>query len=89
MNRCARPTSISVVRKPGRWKMSAPSISARRWRRSSDQRAILVMCDLQGLSYAEIAEVLKIPFGTVQSRIFYARKKLKEHLDENIIFGEQ
>jgi RNA polymerase sigma-70 factor, ECF subfamily len=52
-----------------------------------DQKAILVMCDLQGLSYAEIAEVLKVPFGTVQSRIFYARKKLKEHLDTSIIFG--
>ena len=52
-----------------------------------DQRSILVMCDLQGLSYAEIAEALKIPFGTVQSRIFYARKKLKEFLDESIIFG--
>lgn len=52
-----------------------------------DQKAILVMCDLQGLSYAEIAEVLKVPFGTVQSRIFYARKKLKEHLDTVIIFG--
>jgi RNA polymerase sigma factor (sigma-70 family) len=52
-----------------------------------DQRAILVMCDLQGLSYAEIAEALHIPFGTVQSRIFYARKKLKEFLDTNIVFG--
>jgi RNA polymerase sigma-70 factor, ECF subfamily len=52
-----------------------------------DQKAILVMCDLQGLSYADIAEVLKVPFGTVQSRIFYARKKLKEHLDTSIIFG--
>jgi RNA polymerase sigma-70 factor, ECF subfamily len=52
-----------------------------------DQKAILVMCDLQGLSYSDIAEVLKVPFGTVQSRIFYARKKLKEHLDTAIIFG--
>ena len=52
-----------------------------------DQKAILVMCDLQGLSYADIAEVLNVPFGTVQSRIFYARKKLKEHLDTAIIFG--
>jgi len=55
-----------------------------------DQRAILVMCDLQGLSYQEIAEALDIPFGTVQSRIFYARKKLKEHLDESLLFrGEK
>lgn len=52
-----------------------------------DQRSILVMCDLQGLSYQEIAEVLRIPFGTVQSRIFYARKKLREHLDPSIVFG--
>ena len=52
-----------------------------------DQRGILVMCDLQGLSYQEIAAVLKIPFGTVQSRIFYARRKLREHLDTSIIFG--
>ena len=51
-----------------------------------DQRSILVMCDLQGLSYQEIAAVLDIPFGTVQSRIFYARKKLKEHLDESLLF---
>jgi RNA polymerase sigma-70 factor (ECF subfamily) len=52
-----------------------------------DQKAILVMCDLQGLSYQEIAETLNIPFGTVQSRIFYARRKLREHLDVSIIFG--
>jgi RNA polymerase sigma-70 factor (ECF subfamily) len=52
-----------------------------------DQRSILIMCDLQGLSYAEISEALNIPFGTVQSRIFYARKKLKEHLDTSILFG--
>jgi RNA polymerase sigma-70 factor (ECF subfamily) len=53
----------------------------------ADQRNILVMCDLQGLSYQEIAEVLNIPFGTVQSRIFYARKKLREYLDPSIVFG--
>lgn len=52
-----------------------------------DQKSILVMCDLQGLSYQEIAEALNIPFGTVQSRIFYARKKLKEHLDTAVVFG--
>ena len=54
-----------------------------------DQRSILVMCDLQGLSYAEISAALNIPFGTVQSRIFYARKKLKNHLDKSILFGAE
>ena len=52
-----------------------------------DQRSILVMCDLQGFSYQEISESLSIPFGTVQSRIYYARKKLKEFLDKDIVFG--
>ncbi len=52
-----------------------------------DQRNILVMCDLQGFSYQEISEALDIPFGTVQSRIFYARKKLKDFLDKDIVFG--
>ena len=46
------------------------------------QRNILVLCDLEGLSYQEISESLNIPFGTVQSRIFYARKKLKEFLEK-------
>lgn len=46
-----------------------------------DQREILVLCDLEGMSYQDISEILNIPFGTVQSRIFYARKRLKEFLD--------
>ncbi len=46
------------------------------------QRNILVLCDLEGLSYQEISESLNIPFGTVQSRIFYARKKLRELLEK-------
>lgn len=48
---------------------------------TEQQRNILVLCDLEGLSYQEIAAALDIPFGTVQSRIFYARRKLKEFLE--------
>ncbi len=44
-------------------------------------REVLVMCDLMGMSYQEIADILGIPFGTVQSRIFYARRKLRNYLD--------
>lgn len=47
---------------------------------NEQQRNILVLCDLEGLSYQEISDALGIPFGTVQSRIFYARQKLKERL---------
>lgn len=43
-------------------------------------RTIIMLGDLQGLSYREIAEVLDIPMGTVMSRLHNARKRLREVL---------
>ncbi|MGH7340320.1 MAG: RNA polymerase sigma factor [Candidatus Rokuibacteriota bacterium] len=40
-------------------------------------RAIIMLSDLEGLSYREIAEVLDIPMGTVMSRLHNARKRLR------------
>lgn len=42
------------------------------------QREILILKEFDGCSYAEIAEILDIPVGTVMSRLFNARQKLKE-----------
>ncbi len=43
-------------------------------------RQCVILCDVEGLSYQEIAETLGIPKGTVMSRLFYARRKLQEEL---------
>ena len=51
-----------------------------------DYRQILLLREIQGLSYDEIAQILDIEIGTVKSRIFRARKKLCAYLikDGNI-----
>jgi RNA polymerase sigma-70 factor (ECF subfamily) len=45
-----------------------------------DHRAVVVLKHLQGLSYAEIAQILEIPEKTVKSRLFTARTILKNIL---------
>lgn len=45
---------------------------------NDDQRAILAQVAIQGLSYAEIAESLGVPVGTVMSRLARARAKLAD-----------
>lgn len=45
-------------------------------------RECVMLCDVHGYSYQEIAEELGIPKGTVMSRLFYARKRLQEQLQD-------
>lgn len=45
-----------------------------------EYREVLVMKELEGLKYEEIAEVLKCPLGTVRSRIHRARGELRDKL---------
>jgi RNA polymerase sigma-70 factor (ECF subfamily) len=43
-------------------------------------RSVLVLREVQGLSYQEIADALQIPMGTVMSRLNYARNLLRQSL---------
>jgi len=51
---------------------------------SEKNRAALVLYALEGMSYKEVAEVLGISIGTVMSRIFNARQRLRELLASEI-----
>lgn len=45
---------------------------------SPEHREVIVLRELQGFSYEEMAEALGVPVGTVESRLFRARKELKQ-----------
>ena len=45
------------------------------------QRAVIVLRDIEGMSYARIAEVLGVELGTVRSRLSRARNRLREILE--------
>ena len=46
----------------------------------AEQRVILVLSDVQGLSYQEIAQITGLSLGTVKSRLSRARSKLRDYL---------
>lgn len=45
-------------------------------------RSILILREIDGLSYQELSEALEVPIGTVMSRLFHARAKMQEMLRE-------
>lgn len=49
---------------------------------SPEHRAVVVMHDLQNLTYEQISEVCRCPMGTVKSRLNRARHALKRHLED-------
>ncbi len=47
-------------------------------------RVVLVLREYEGMSYQQIAEALDIPVGTVMSRLNYARKTLRDKLEQKL-----
>lgn len=45
-----------------------------------DFRTVIILCDLEGFTYEEMAKILDIPIGTVRSRLHRARNLLKDKL---------
>jgi RNA polymerase sigma-70 factor (ECF subfamily) len=47
---------------------------------SANHRAVIVMRELEGLSYKEMAKIMECSKGTIMSRLFHARKRLQAYL---------
>jgi RNA polymerase sigma-70 factor (ECF subfamily) len=47
-----------------------------------DFRTVILLCDIEGFTYEEIAAIIDVPIGTVRSRLFRARNLLKEKLTD-------
>ena len=50
-----------------------------------EYRTAVVLSDIEGLPYAEIAEMIGVPVGTVKSRLFRGRRKLQEVLFDHAV----
>lgn len=60
----------------------AEAVQAALSRLPSRHRQVLLLRDMEGLSYEEIAGLLRLPLGTVRSRLFRAREAMKRILEE-------
>ena len=45
-----------------------------------DYSSVILLCDIEGFTYEEIAKIIEVPIGTVRSRLFRARNLLKTKL---------
>ncbi len=52
-------------------------------------RAVVELVDIDGLTYAEAADVLDIPVGTVMSRLSRARRRMRDHLERHGFVGSR
>lgn len=55
---------------------------------SPDHKIVLVLRDIQGMPYETISEALRMPVGTVKSRLNRARSSLKQKLSETELFRD-
>ncbi|KAB2850892.1 MAG: RNA polymerase sigma factor [Hyphomicrobiaceae bacterium] len=63
--------------------ITACEVSAALQKLPEEQREAVLLVGLEGLSYAETAEVLGVPIGTVMSRLSRGRERLRKLLERN------
>jgi RNA polymerase sigma-70 factor (ECF subfamily) len=96
--RARQPTSWDALEQDGTasgndaWHPDVSSIEKRLFNRlavreglariAPDHREVLVLVDMAGFTYKEVAELLEVPIGTVMSRVSRARKRLLQALEE-------
>jgi RNA polymerase sigma-70 factor (ECF subfamily) len=52
------------------------------WKLGPDDRQLIVARDILGTPYALLAELLEVPLGTVMSRLYHARRRLRSAVEE-------
>ena len=72
----ATPSALESLEKEERVRLLHAAIA----KLSFEHREVIVLKNFNGYSYERIARTLEIPIGTVMSRLYYARKTLKEIL---------
>jgi RNA polymerase sigma-70 factor, ECF subfamily len=82
----ARRPTLMVLSDDDAPDMTGPEAGSRDIERAlaslvEDQRAALLLVVLEGLTYREVAEVQRVPIGTVMSRLARARVQIKAFLD--------
>jgi len=70
----------SVTQEAFRQKANAESLHAALEKLPDEFREVIVLHDLEGLAYKEIAAVVGIPIGTVMSRLARARERLRAEI---------
>jgi RNA polymerase sigma-70 factor (ECF subfamily) len=71
------PDAADVVQRKELYEIATKALA----RLDEAQRTVVILRDIEGMSYARIAEVLDIELGTVRSRLSRARSKLREVLE--------
>jgi RNA polymerase sigma factor (sigma-70 family) len=78
----ARSESSSAVERSEARRAAKDVLWAGLGRITVEHREVLVLKELEGLSYGEVAVVLGVPEGTVASRLYHARRALRAALEE-------